>query len=141
MSHVSTDIGKPVLYPLHSSEQEITLERHRGDAYMTLVLTNAYAVHASLDHDIKSWQYSSTGSVPMIIDWLKGVSELKADPTPYDYRRYARAHAAALLFKIIGHQTPAAMASRTVFDDRWTKEQKLEYWRCVAICSAAWRET
>jgi hypothetical protein len=45
--------------------------------------------------------------------------------------------AASLLFKITDG-LPHHMALRAVNEDKWSDDEKRDYWRCVAICSSTW---
>lgn len=127
--------AEAVLFPIHRSERELDEEKYRNDPLMLETLRHAWATQDSLDGDIRGWRQPSSGSVAQVIAWL--TENGHKNVTPYDYRRRARALAASLLFKITDG-VPHQMATRSVNDDKWSPDQKRDYWRCVAICSAAW---
>lgn len=126
-----------ILYPILEGEREVVRAKWKNDPLMLETLEHAYNTQDSLDADIRSFSVASTGKVSVVMDWL--IRQGSKDPTPYDYRRHARAIAAALLFKITDG-VPSAMARRIVNEDKWSREDQTNYWRCVAICSAAWVE-
>lgn len=126
-----------ILLPIQKGERELAFERWRDDRTMTETLRHAYATQDSLDADIKGWARPAFGDVADIISWLESARQSNFAPTLYDYRRHARSYAAKLLFKVT-NGVPSAMASRVVNEDKWSEGERLDYWRCIAICSAHW---
>lgn len=132
-------ISEPVLYENLAVEQELALEKYRGDKLMTETLRHAFVVQHCLDDDILAFRHRSTGDLDQVIAWLETYRSGPHAVTRYDYRRHARARAQALLFKICDGM-PSALAVRQANEDKWTKEEREEYWRAVAICSRYWIE-
>jgi len=126
-----------VTFPIHRSERELDEQRYRNDPLMLEILRHAWAVQDSLDADIRAWRTPATATVTETVAWLQ--AGRKVTVTPYNYRRHARAESARLLFKICDF-VPHQMASRTINEDKWSEDEARDYWRCVAICSAAWVE-
>ena len=142
-------MSEPVLFK--DPEREITLERYQDNPTMTQILKHAYRVQDMVNHDIQTWRQPATGSVQEVIGWLidrqpelaqPHPSGYDCRPTPYDYRRHARAYAAKLLFKIADpYWTHLDLISAAVLGDRWTAEERIDYYRAIAICSSVWEET
>ena len=132
-------------------EREIVLEKYKADPTMTQILKHAYRVQDAVNHDVQTWKQSSSGKVSEVIAWLidrnpqlAALHPMGCDcrPSPYDYRKHARAYAVKLLFTVSDpYWKSLDLISSVTLGDLWSKEERLDYWRCVAICSSVWEET
>lgn len=126
---------------LHNTELKLALEKWKNDDRMTQILKHANHVQDEVNRGIRAWKHPATSAVSQVLEWILSIRQ-SAEPTPYDYRRHARAIAAELLFKAADpYTTPLSLISSTVLQDRWSRGDKINYFRTVAICSGVWEET
>ncbi|OCP21955.1 MULTISPECIES: hypothetical protein [unclassified Ensifer] len=142
-------MSEPIIFK--DPEREGVLWRYRDDQTMTQILKHAYRVQDVVNADILSWKQPSSGNVDEVMAWLVDRNPLagqshpmgfNCQPTPYDYRRHARALAVRLLFRIADpYWTDLDFISSFILGDRWSKDERIDYWRSIAICSSVWEET
>ncbi|MCO5157917.1 MAG: hypothetical protein M9945_14405 [Aquamicrobium sp.] len=142
-------MSEPILFK--DPEREIVLEKYRDNPTMTQILNHAFRVQDQVNHDVLEWRQPSEGKVAEVIAWLLDrrpqltrPHPLGYDcrPTPFDYRRHARAYAVQLLFKVADpYWRSLDLISSATLEDRWSAEERIDYWRAVAICSSTWEET
>lgn len=134
-------MGEMVLWS--GPRREDDLDRYRDDPLMMQVLGHAHAVQRAVDADIRAWGIRAEGTLSEVLPWIDSHrvgGKHFTNATEYDFRRHARAIAAQLLFKAADPYTraPSTISSRAL-QDRWTDEERTDYFRCVAICSAHWK--
>ncbi|MGX8007804.1 hypothetical protein ACVDG8_001740 [Mesorhizobium sp. ORM8.1] len=137
---MNTAIGSAILNPTSEAEQEAIIIQHADDQAMIRALQHGYAVEQSLDWDVQNWDRITMDKPEQTIKWLQ---ERNTNPdvviTPSDYRTHARRLAASLLL-MVSKDLSVQHDHRAANEDKWDKNQRSEYWRCVAICSSAWGE-
>jgi hypothetical protein len=131
-----------MLFPDPDPNRPGLLEKYRNDPTMLATLDHIWRVQHALNREVSKWQTPSTGTMPEVLAMLKArTTNPDAMPTPYDYRHHARRVAQDLFFKVADDykDTPELITADCLEGD-FTTAERLTFWRCVAICSAAWEE-
>ncbi|TPK53809.1 MULTISPECIES: hypothetical protein [unclassified Mesorhizobium] len=128
----------PILFRDYPAFEEMLETSHYIEA-QSRFFRDALRAHRALDRDILNWTKPTTGKISQLLNWLQGhLNELhgNARPESDNYRLFARGLAMDILFNLKGlHPDPP----RSTSSNPWgIVRDEDAYWRCVAICSAAW---